>query len=221
MANILERKEELKQILFANKNNFTTELFDYLNSLIELEFAVTKDYISIKERESLIENDLYYQIALYNIYHIIDRLLTNLNTTKFISFDEFSNNDSYEMQGLLKPPCSDEYILCRLIRILYNFNEYKNISIINDIYLSCDGNVSQKIKDEFLEKSAMSHKLHTLLLQELSLEKIPFESMSPVTNTKEINRNLRIIRKEQKLVRTMPGITFTHQLHQDYYLKNK
>ena len=45
MTNILESKSRLKQILYTNKDKFSKEIFDYLNSLLELEFAVTKDYI--------------------------------------------------------------------------------------------------------------------------------------------------------------------------------
>ena len=79
MTNILESKSRLKQILYTNKDKFTKEIFDYLNSLLELEFAVTKDYINSKTRIELSQDEIYYQVALYNIYH--------LNFSKIISKD--------------------------------------------------------------------------------------------------------------------------------------
>ena len=65
MTNILESKSRLKQILYTNKDKFTKEIFDYLNSLLELEFAVTKDYLSKSGKEQIINTDIYYQVALY------------------------------------------------------------------------------------------------------------------------------------------------------------
>ena len=88
MTSILESKSRLKQILYTNKDKFSKEIFDYLNSLLELEFAVTKDYINSKTRIELSQDETYYQVALYNIYHLIDNLLTRLDTTKFVSFDK-------------------------------------------------------------------------------------------------------------------------------------
>lgn len=78
MANILESKSRLKQIIYTNKDKFTKEIFDYLNSLLELEFAVTKDYINSKTRIELSQDEIYYQVALYNIYHLIDIYLQDL-----------------------------------------------------------------------------------------------------------------------------------------------
>ena len=122
MASIFEAKSKLKQLLHQNKDKLTNEVYEYLLSLIELEFAVTKDYLSKSGKEQIINTDIYYQVALYNIYHIIDRILSSLDTVKFVSSDRNQHYDSFEMQGLYQ---SREYELCRLIRILYNFNDNK------------------------------------------------------------------------------------------------
>ena len=74
MASIFEAKSKLKQLLHQNKDKLTNEVYEYLLSLIELEFAVTKDYLSKSGKEQIINTDIYYQVALYNIYHIIDRI---------------------------------------------------------------------------------------------------------------------------------------------------
>ena len=71
MASIFEAKVNLKQLLLQNKDKFSKEVYEYLLSLIELEFAVTKDYLSKSGKEQIINTDIYYQVALYNIYHII------------------------------------------------------------------------------------------------------------------------------------------------------
>ena len=219
MANILESKTRLKQILYTNKDRFTKEIFDYLNSLLELEFAVTKEYISTKSRIELAQDEIYYQVALYNIYHLIDNLLTRLDTTKFISFDKLSHYDSYEMKGISKLRDEANSNLFRLIRILYNFEDWQNISIINDLYLSSEGEVTRKNREEFFRKRDLSQELHKELLQEFDLKKIEFQSIPSKLIKEDIGWSTSVTKKEQKLVRTLPGITFTHELHQEYFTK--
>lgn len=219
MANILESKSRLKQILYTNKDRFTKEIFDYLNSLLELEFAVTKEYISTKSRIELAQDEIYYQVALYNIYHLIDNLLTKLDTTKFISFDKLPHYDSYEMKGISKLRDEANANLFRLIRILYNFDGWQNISIINDLYLSSEGEVTRKKAEEFFIKRDLSQELHKELLQEFALEKIEFVTIPSKLIKEDIGWSTSVTKKEQKLVRTLPGITFTHELHQEYFTK--
>lgn len=219
MANILESKTRLKQILYTNKDKFTKEIFDYLNSLLELEFAVTKDYINSKTRIELSQDETYYQVALYNIYHLIDNLLTRLDTTKFISFDKLSHYDSYEMKGISKLRDETNANLFRLIRILYNFDGWQNISIINDLYLSSEGQVKSKVMEEFFIKRDLSQELHKELLQEFALEKIEFVTIPSKIIVENVDWSTSVTKKEQKLVRTLPGITFTHELHQEYFTK--
>lgn len=211
MASIFEAKSNLKQLLLQNKDKLTNEVYKYLLSLIELEFAVTKDYLSKSGKEQIINTDIYYQVALYNIYHITDRILSSLDTVKFVSYDRNQHYDSFEMQGLYQ---SREYELCRLIRILYNFNDWKNISIINDYYLSCEGDVSSKTARDFAKKQALSSELHNKLLTEFALEDIQYNIVSP----KQITTKKSIL-VETKLVRTIPKITFMHELHQEIYPK--
>ena len=53
MASIFEAKSNLKQLLLQNKDKLTNEVYEYLLSLIELEFAVTKDYLSKSGKEQI------------------------------------------------------------------------------------------------------------------------------------------------------------------------
>lgn len=219
MANILESKARLKQILYTNKDRFTKEIFDYLNSLLELEFAVTKDYINSKTRIELSQDETYYQVSLYNIYHLIDNLLTRLDTTKFVSFDKLPHYDTYEMKGISKLRDEANSNLFRLIRILYNFEDWQNISIINDLYFSTEGQVTSKVMEEFFRKRDLSQDLHKELLQEFALEKIEFQRMPSKIIEEDIGWRKKVTKKEQKLVRTLPGITFIHEIHQEYFAK--
>lgn len=59
MASIFEAKSKLKQLLHQNKDKLTNEVYEYLLSLIELEFAVTKDYLSKSGKEQIINTDIY------------------------------------------------------------------------------------------------------------------------------------------------------------------
>ncbi len=73
--NKLATKEELINLLKKHRGILTNPILDYLNSLVELEFSVIRNYISIEEREVLSELELYKKIATYNIYYRALQLL--------------------------------------------------------------------------------------------------------------------------------------------------
>ena len=62
-------KEELKLLLESYKGLLSKEIIEYLNSLIELEFSVIKDYIALNNREILTELSIYRYASIYNIYN--------------------------------------------------------------------------------------------------------------------------------------------------------
>ena len=63
-------KEELKLLLFESyKGILSKEMIEYLDSLIELEFSVIKDYIALDNREILTELSIYRYASIYNIYN--------------------------------------------------------------------------------------------------------------------------------------------------------
>lgn len=67
--NKVNTKEELIGLLKNYEGILSTPIIDYLNSLIELEFSVVREYIGEKERASLAELEIYKRIAIYNIYN--------------------------------------------------------------------------------------------------------------------------------------------------------
>ncbi len=62
-------KEELLKLLNEYRGILTSSILDYLNSLIELEFSVIKEYISEVDRKVLSELEIYRKVAIYNIYN--------------------------------------------------------------------------------------------------------------------------------------------------------
>lgn len=66
-------------------------MIDYLNSLIELEFSVVRDYIKNTDRIALAELEIYRKIAIYNI---CNRALHIFNKEKDLIIS--GNNDGFE-----------------------------------------------------------------------------------------------------------------------------
>lgn len=67
--NKVNTKEELLSLLEKYKLILTDYMIKYLNSLIELEFSVMRDYISEDVRKALSELEIYKRVAIYNIYY--------------------------------------------------------------------------------------------------------------------------------------------------------
>lgn len=67
--NRVKTKEELLEMLRIYKGILTKPIVEYLNSLIELDFSVIRNYISDDERKVLSELEIYKKIAIYNIYN--------------------------------------------------------------------------------------------------------------------------------------------------------
>lgn len=69
-------KEELKLLLFESyKGILSKEMIEYLDSLIELEFSVIKDYIALDNREILTELSIFRYASIYNIYNRTIKLI--------------------------------------------------------------------------------------------------------------------------------------------------
>lgn len=87
--NFVSTKEELIEFLKKYKGILNSNIIKYLNSLIELEFSIIKDYIDEEERIALSKLELYKKIAIYNIYN---RALSIFNTSDY-SFNIFGNDE--------------------------------------------------------------------------------------------------------------------------------
>lgn len=90
--NKVKTKEQLLELLKKYKGILTETMLDYLNSLINLDFSVIRDYISDSDRKVLAELDIYKKIAIYNIYN---KALNLFNEVK-MQFNISSNEDSFE-----------------------------------------------------------------------------------------------------------------------------
>ncbi len=91
-CNKIKTKEELLELLTEYKGILTSPILNYLNSLIELEFSVIKEYISDSDRKVLAELEIYKNVAIYNIYNRVQNLFNNQNEEFIIS----GNNEGLE-----------------------------------------------------------------------------------------------------------------------------
>lgn len=85
-------KDELTKLLEQYRGILTEPIMDYLNSLIELEFSVIREYIEENDKMKLSELEIYKRIAIYNIYN---RAL-NLFKKSEPSLDITGNESGYE-----------------------------------------------------------------------------------------------------------------------------
>ncbi len=80
-------KELLIKQLNEYKGILQETIINYLNSLIELEFSVVRDYISNSDRQALAELELYKNIAIYNIYNRAKTFFAKQNGNFIIAED--------------------------------------------------------------------------------------------------------------------------------------
>ena len=90
--NKINTKEELIKLLKKNEGILNDSMIKYLNSLIDLEFSVVRDYINENDREALSNLEVYKRIAMFNIYH---RAL-NLFKENELNLKLSGNNDGIE-----------------------------------------------------------------------------------------------------------------------------
>lgn len=90
--NKVNTKEELIELLKEYRGILTDSMLNYLNSLIELEFSVIREYIGNDDRKALSELEVYKRIAIYNIYNRALNLFNQQNSEFIMS----GNNDGLE-----------------------------------------------------------------------------------------------------------------------------
>lgn len=99
-------REELTEMLKRYRGILTDSMINYLNSLIELEFSVIREYIGEDDRKSLAELEIYKRIAIYNIYN---RAL-NLFNEKKIKHNFSGNEDGLESLTIFTPLSDNDTI---------------------------------------------------------------------------------------------------------------
>ena len=100
-ANIdkVNTKEELLQLLKDYKIILNSQVIDYLESLINLDFSVIKENIDDKSKKALSELEIYKRIAIYNIYNRAINLFTQSNMPLIIT----GNEEGFESLSISVP----------------------------------------------------------------------------------------------------------------------
>ena len=88
----INTREELTELLNGYKGILNDLMINYLNSLINLEFSVIREYINDDDRLILSELEVYKKIAVYNIYNRALNIFKQNESNLRIS----GNNDEIE-----------------------------------------------------------------------------------------------------------------------------
>ena len=146
-ANIdkVNTKEELLQLLKDYKIILNSQVIDYLESLINLDFSVIKENIDDKSKKALSELEIYKRIAIYNIYNRAINIFTQSNIPLIIT----GNEEGFESLSISVP------IEDRNIKIFdFKYGEQKSLNYkIPDEYKTMkigSINLYQKIENKEL-----------------------------------------------------------------------
>lgn len=145
------------ELLENYKGVLCAPMIDYLNSLIELEFSVVKEYLREDDRKILMELEIYRRIAIYNIYNRALKLF-NENNFKY----KFSGNES-GLESLTISVLLDDNNSVNV----FNF-DYKRVFSIGDILLH------QSLESKELREAELMRVL--AILEGLYGEKNPYRS---------------------------------------------
>lgn len=88
---LINEKEQLLEQLKTYRGILTSPTISYLNSLLELEFSVVRDY-NAEDRQALSELEIYRKIAQYNIYNRALKIFENDKDIKTFSMKNLSTN---------------------------------------------------------------------------------------------------------------------------------
>ncbi len=127
--NKVSTKKELVESLKKYRGILNNQMIDYLNSLIELDFSVIKEYIKEEDRKSLAELEIYKKIAIYNIYN---RAL-NLFNKNNIEHNFLGNDDGFDSLSISVP-----------------LNDHKEVKVFDFDYKDFYSKSWSKIPDEFI-----------------------------------------------------------------------
>lgn len=123
--NKINTREELIELLKGYKGILADSMINYLNSLIDLEFSVIRDYISDNDRVALSELEVYKRIAMYNIYNRTLNIFKQNESELEIS----GNNDGIE--GLEVYASLGEKRSCKLFD--FDYHEGRPMSLSSKI----------------------------------------------------------------------------------------
>ena len=155
--NRVRTKEELLELLKTYRGILSNPMQDYLNSLIELEFSVIRDYIKDEDREALSELEVYKKVAIYNIYN---RALT-LFKKQEMQFNISGNENGFESLNI-STPLNDKNI--RLFHFNYSENRSLNDKIPDEYKTMIIGTVNlyQTLESKELREKELNRVMNKL-----------------------------------------------------------
>lgn len=178
MNSLFNTKASLKCLLETHKNTLSKEIYDYLNSLIELEFSVVEEYLSKSDMEKISDTSLYYNVALYNIYHRIMNIIRSLDVLPSLKYTEKSNTRAYYetlfINGIYLN--SKTYFEYPLIELNYNYPDENKIAINlfrKDIPVNTNRfNLSKTEKESIITSELVNRLYQDYHISEEDLEEI-------------------------------------------------
>ena len=178
MNSLFNTKASLKCLLETHKNTLSKEIYDYLNSLIELEFSVVEEYLSKSDMEKISDTSLYYNVALYNIYHRIMNIIRSLDVLPSLKYTEKSNTRAYYetlfINGIYLN--SKTYFEYPLIELKYNYPDKNKIAINlfrKDIPVNTNrSNLSKTEKESIITSELVNRLYQDYHIYEEDLEKV-------------------------------------------------
>lgn len=178
MNSLFNTKASLKCLLETHKNTLSKEIYDYLNSLIELEFSVVEEYLSKSNIDKISDTSLYYNVALYNIYHRIMNIIRSLDVLPSLKYTEKSNTRAYYetlfINGIYLN--SKTYFEYPLLELNYNYPDENKIAINlfrKDIPVNTNrSNLSKTEKESIITSELVNRLYQDYHISEEDLEEV-------------------------------------------------
>lgn len=198
MNSLFTTKASLKCLLETHKNTLSKEVYDYLNSLIELEFSVMEEHLSKSNIDKISDTSLYYNVALYNIYHRIMNIIHSLDVLPSLKYTEKSNTRTYYetlfINGIYLN--SKTYFEYPLIELNYNYPDEPKIAINlfrKDIPVNTNRFNLSKTEKESIVTSELVNKLY----QDYN---ISAEDLEEVTLKRTNKQRMRIYKRPNIII---------------------
>lgn len=198
MNSLFNTKASLKYLLETHKNTLSKEIYDYLNSLIELEFSVVEEYLSKSDIDKISDTSLYYNVALYNIYHRIMNIIRSLDVLPSLKYTEKSNTRAYYetlfINGIYLN--SKTYFEYPLIELKYNYPD-KNKIAINLFRKDIPVNTNRSNLSKAEKESIITSELVNRLYQDYHISE---EELEEVTLKRPNKQRMRIYKRPNIII---------------------
>ena len=135
----VKSKEELIRELDNYKTILNSEKYDYINSLIELEFSALQNYITQDEKNILLNLSVYRDAVIYNIYKRAYDLFSKYDEISKVGNDSNSQNLNAFINGF------------KIFEFNYNSINNTQNKIIGSILLN-NKFIDEDIRDKEIER---------------------------------------------------------------------